>query len=145
MSWKNNYWGVKKLKFVDTDRDGVPDIYDCDKNNPNRQGVLHDIYDTLRNRKDNKQYAKEHAESYVKENVGGVLTPKEKEEYTKAVEKTYYAERKLSDKLEREGKLYESIIVERMPSQGERKAYKPKYVKREDEEKIQYMNDFEYL
>jgi hypothetical protein len=36
-------FAFKPVKLRDTDRDGVSDISDCDKNDPRRQGVIHSI------------------------------------------------------------------------------------------------------
>jgi hypothetical protein len=48
-------FAFKPVKLRDTDRDGVSDISDCDKNDPRRQGVIHSIVGSYKKRKAPKQ------------------------------------------------------------------------------------------
>jgi hypothetical protein len=40
-----------KFNMIDSDRDGVPDIADCAKNDPRRQGVMHSIVGSYKKKK----------------------------------------------------------------------------------------------
>ena len=83
----------RKFRLKDSDKDGVPDMFDCRPHNPKKQGIIHDIKKKVGAKVESiKQRRKEEAvEREVREDMARRVAAEEREK--QAVETARYKEK----------------------------------------------------